>query len=223
MGLFLVLEGVEGSGKTTQARRLADRLEACGIDHVLTREPGGTAVGEETRRILLESESVPTRAELLLMLGARAAFVDEVVRPALERGDVVVADRYALSTLAYQGYGRGLPLDQIRSMNAFATVGLNPDLTLVLDVPPAVGERRHRDAGRSADRIERAGASFHRKVGEAYRLLSNTEPGVESLDATGSIAEVHEAIWQRLLERFPETFADAAGYKTGRSNTGTGV
>lgn len=211
-GLFLVLEGPEGSGKSTQARLLGEWLTDAGIAHVVTREPGGTAVGEATRRILLESEMVPARAELLLMLAARAVFVEQVVRPALERGEVVVADRYALSTLAYQAYGRGLPLDEVRAMNRFATGGLEPDLTLVLDVPTEIGERRRERAGRRPDRIERAGAEFHRRVREAYRLLSTSESGVECLDGTGSVAAVHEEILSRLGRRFPETFPSPVGY-----------
>lgn len=172
MGLFIVLEGVEGSGKTTQARLLGERLARAGIDHLVTREPGGTATGEEIRRLLLHGGEVPARAELLLMLAARAVFVEEVVRPALARGAVVVADRYELSTLAYQGYGRGLPLDEVRRMNAFATGGLTADLTLVLDVPPEVGAaRRAREGGTPTGSSRRVRSSMRGWPGHTACLL----------------------------------------------------
>lgn len=209
--MFIVLEGVEGSGKSTQVRLLDEWLTERGIDHIVTREPGGTATGEEIRRILLESEHIPPRAELLLMLAARAVFVDERVRPVLERGGVVVADRYELSTLAYQAYGRGLPVEDVRRMNAFATRGLVPDLTIVLDVPPEVGEARRVREGRGADRIEQAGATFHRKVAEAYRLLAETEPRVERIDGTGAPEVVRAEVLRVLRSYFPETFAPGEG------------
>lgn len=210
-GTFLVFEGVEGSGKSTQAKLLADWLAARGVAHVLCREPGGTAVGEEIRRVLLESGEVAPRAELLLLLAARAAFVEEVVRPALRDGAVVVSDRYELSTLAYQGLGRGLGIDEVRRLNDFATGGLSPDLTLVLDVPLDVGEERRARAGRRFDRIERAGRAFHDRVFEAYRLLAESEPGVERVDGTGSPAEVQAEVLRRLGARFPETFLPGPG------------
>lgn len=206
-GIFLVFEGVEGSGKSTQAALLAEWLAERGIAHVLCREPGGTALGEEIRRLLLESDDVPVRAELLLMLAARAVFVDEVVRPQLEAGRVVISDRYELSTFAYQGYGRGLPQDEVRALNAFATAGLRPDLTIVLDVPIAVGEARRVEAGRRSDRIERAGSAFHERVFEAYRLLAGTEPGVVSVDGTRPALDVHDDVLRLLRARFPETFS----------------
>lgn len=210
-GLFLVFEGVEGSGKSTQARRLAEWLEEKGIPHLLCREPGGTALGEEIRRLLLEGGAVGARAELLLMLAARATFVDELVRPHLAAGEVVIADRYQLSTFAYQGYGRGLPLDEVRRINAFATGGLTPDLTIVFDVPPEVGEARRVAAGRSSDRIERAGAAFHQRVFEAYRLLAEAEPGVECIDGTAPPDRVQQMVLDTLRRRFPETFLPATG------------
>jgi dTMP kinase len=210
-GLFLVFEGVEGSGKSTQARWLAEWLEVRGIASYLCREPGGTALGEEIRALVLEGGAVPPRSELLLMLAARAVFVDEVVRPRLAAGEVVIADRYELSTLAYQGYGRGLPLDDVRRLNDFATGGLHPDLTLVLDIPPAEGEARRRAAGRSSDRIERAGAAFHERVGEAYRLLAESEPGVELVDGLAPPEVVRGAIIERLARHFPETFTMTPG------------
>jgi dTMP kinase len=210
--MFIVFEGIEGSGKSTQARLLAEWLRARGRVAVLTREPGGTQIGEEIRRALLHGgDEVPARTELLLMLAARAAFVDGVVHPALAAGSVVVADRYELSSVAYQGYGRGLPLEELRRANRFATGGLAPDLTLVLDVGLEEGAARRLAAGRSADRIERAGDAFHRSVAEAYRLLATTEPGVVLVSGAGAPESVHAAVLDLLAGRFPETFSAATG------------
>ena len=209
--MFLVLEGVEGSGKSTQAGLLSEWLTGVGIRHVLTREPGGTQVGEEIRRALLHGGEVPARTELLLMIAARAAFVDQVVRPALERGEVVIADRYELSSLAYQGYGRGVPLGEVRRVNRFATGGLRPDLTIVLDIEPQEGAARRQRGGAAADRIERAGDAFHREVARAYRLLSDQEPGVAVIAGDAPPEAVHARIRALLRDRFPETFPAAQG------------
>jgi dTMP kinase len=209
-GLFIVLEGIEGSGKSTQVRLLALWLQALALPHLTAREPGGTQVGEEIRQILLHGRELPAEAELLLMNAARSVFVNEVVRPALQAGKIVVADRFALSSMAYQGYGRGLDIDQVRQICAFAADGVVPDLTLVLEVPPDTGEARR--ANRSgADRIERAGSDFHRRVAEAYRLLPSLEPGIERISGMGDVAEVQERIRALLTERFPETFARGLG------------
>jgi dTMP kinase len=210
-GIFVVLEGIEGSGKSTQARLLGEWLGARGLDHVIAREPGGTPLGEEIRRALLHGGDVPARAELLLMLAARAAFVDQVVRPALERGAVVVADRYELSSFAYQGYGRSLPLADVQAANDFATGGLKPDLTIVLDVPLAESDARRAQGRAEADRIERAGARFHERVAEAYRLLAVRDACTEVVAGTGTVPEVHEAILGLLAARFPETFGRTTG------------
>lgn len=209
--MFLVLEGVEGSGKSTQAGLLSEWLTGVGIPHVLTREPGGTRVGEEIRRALLHGGEVPARTELLLMVAARAAFVDQVVRPALERGEVVIADRYELSSLAYQGYGRGVPLGEVRRVNRFATGGLRPDLTIVLDIEPQEGAARRQRAGAAADRIESAGDAFHREVARAYRLLSDQEPGIAVVAGDAPPEAVHGRIRALLRDRFPETFPAAQG------------
>lgn len=209
--MFIVFEGVEGSGKSTQARLLAEWLSESGMDPVLTREPGGTQIGEDIRRALLHGGDVPPRTELLLMVAARAAFVDEVVRPALARGSIVIADRFELSSFAYQGYGRGVPLDDVRRVNTFATGGLRPDLTLLLDVDPQEGAARRVRAGAVADRIESAGALFHAAVARAYRLLSETEPGVCRVAGDAPPEVVQERIRELLRERFPETFPTAQG------------
>lgn len=210
-GRFIVLEGVEGSGKSTQARLLGEWLGEAGIPHVLTREPGGTTVGEEIRGALLHGGDMPARTELLLYLAARAALVEQVVRPALAAGQVVVADRFELSTLAYQSYGRGLPLEAVRSANGFATGGLRPDLTVLVDVTIEEGMARRAAAGMAADRMERAGDEFHRKVAEAYRLLSEAEAGIVRVSGADAPEAVHRAIRRLLAVRFPETFPPAQG------------
>ncbi|MCI0433569.1 MAG: dTMP kinase [Gemmatimonadetes bacterium] len=210
-GLFLVLEGVEGSGKTTQRDRLAEWLAQEGLAHRVTREPGGTPLGEEIRRLILRGGHVEDRAELLLLLAARATLVGQEIRPGLAAGEIVVADRYALSTLAYQGYGRGMPLDEVRALNAFATGGLQPDLTIVLDVPTGVGVARLGARTGGADRIEAEGGGFHERVAEAYRLLASSEPRTRRIDGTGSPAGVHRELRGLLREMFPETFAATPG------------
>ena len=207
--MFLVLEGAEGSGKSTQVRLLAEKLARHDVAHLTTREPGGTPVGEEIRAILLHGADIPPQAELLLMNAARAVFVQQVVRPALDAGKVVIADRFSLSSLAYQGHGRGLPVEEVRRICAFAAQGVEPDLTIVLDVPLSESENRRRDRG--ADRIERAGPEFHQRVVEAYRLLAGTESRVALLPGTGQPAEIHREIVALLQERFPETFGGIEG------------
>lgn len=209
-GLFLVLEGPEGSGKTTQATRLEEWLVARGFPVLRVREPGGTAAGEEIRRLLLHSGHLPARAELLLMEAARAVLVEERIRPALAEGKVVLADRFALSSLAYQGVARGLGLEDVRRLNSIATGALAPDLTIVLAVPAAVGESR-RSARGAADRIESAGRDFHESVARAYEMLAREEPAVALVDGTASPDEVHTRIVGVLRERFPETFRAGEG------------
>ncbi|HEX2165719.1 MAG TPA: dTMP kinase, partial [Longimicrobiales bacterium] len=165
----------------------------------------------EIRRALLHGGDVPARTELLLMVAARAAFVEQVVKPALERGEVVVADRYELSSFAYQGYGRGMPLEDVRRVNTFATDGLRPDLTILLDLDPQEGAARRQRAGAAADRIEKAGDDFHRRVARAYRLLSESEPGVVMISGDGAAEAVQARIRDLLRERFAETFAPGQG------------
>jgi dTMP kinase len=207
--MFIVLEGAEGSGKSTQVRLLGEWLAANGVPHIVTREPGGTKVGEEIRAILLHGEEIPAQTELLLMNAARAVFVHDVVKPALASGRVVIADRFWLSSVAYQGHGRGLPLEDVRRICAFAAQGVEPDLTIVLDISLAISEARRADRG--ADRIERAGTEFHQKVAGAYRLLAQTESKVEILSGAASPAEVNRQIMALLQAKFPETFGKIAG------------
>ncbi len=216
-GLFLVLEGVEGAGKTTQAELLRHRFRVTEVAHTVSREPGGTRLGEGIRELLLERVEldIPIESELLLMLGARAAFIQQVVRPALERGEVVLSDRFELSTFAYQGFGRGIDLNEVRRLNRFSTGGIRPDLTLILDVPVGHGLARQRGAGKEQDRFEGGGDVFLERVREGYRTLSQEDERVLLLDGSLPSEVVHEEIVSllagRFPGRFPETFSDASG------------
>ena len=207
-GCFVVLEGGEGAGKSTQAALLARWLRDRGVPSTLAREPGSTGVGEAIREVVLGRTDLemPAESELLLILAARAAFVREVVRPALARGQVVIADRFDLSTLAYQGHGRGLDLARVRAAMEIATGDLRPDLYLVLDVPVEEGAARRRAAGGSADRIEGAGADFLRAVRDGYLELAGDEERVELVSGLGTPARVHERILGYLKARLPDVF-----------------
>jgi dTMP kinase len=207
-GLFLAFEGVEGAGKSTQARLLAGRLEAAGVPTTLAREPGSTPLGERIRETVLRDVElqVPDRSELFLMLAARAAFVDQLVLPALAEARVVIADRYELSTFAYQGGGRGLPLEELRRCNRLATGGLSPHLTFLLEIEPEAGVGRQRRQGKTADRLESEAAGFHRRVAQQYAALAGETAGLTRVSATGDPAEVHERVVRSLLT-LPETFA----------------
>lgn len=207
-GLFIVLEGVEGAGKSTQARLLSGWFEGLGLPYTLAREPGGTPVGEAIRRVVLDRGelTMPPETELFLILGARAAFVRAVVQPALDDGQVVLADRFDLSTFAYQGYGRGLDLEQVRRANEMATGGLRPDLYLVLDLPVEAGLERKGAIG-AGDRIEREGVSFLSRVREGYRTLAETVPNARLIGADGGPEEVQTSLRRVLNGIFPETFA----------------
>ncbi|HKK51555.1 MAG TPA: dTMP kinase [Myxococcota bacterium] len=209
MSRFIVLEGVEGAGKSTQVRLLGAWLTAAGIPWVAAREPGGTPVGEAIRSVLLDARDldVPAETELFLMLGARAAFVRDVVRPALERGEVVIADRFDFSTFAYQGYGRGLALDDVVRVNEVATGGLRPDAYVVLDVPVDEGVARQAAEGGIPDRIESAGREFLDRVRSGYMELAEEYGNAHALDGRGDAEKVHGRIRSLLESLFPETFA----------------
>ena len=207
-GLFLAFEGVEGAGKTTQVRLLVDALRARGERVTVAREPGSTPLGERVRETVLGQHGleVPPRSELFLMLAARAAFVEQVVLPAIARGEVVVADRFELSTLAYQGAGRGLPLAEVRACNRFATGGVEPHATVLLELSPEEGAGRQSAAGKAPDRMEREEAAFHARVAAGYRELAGQVAGIVRVDARGTEAEVQRRVWDALASRFPETF-----------------
>ena len=175
MGLFISFEGGEGCGKSTQARRLAAQLKRAGHPVVRTHEPGGTALGDELRRSLKRSRDtlVSPEAELLLFAAARAQLAREVIIPALERDCIVICDRFTDSTVAYQGYGRGLPLDLVETINSVAARDLRPDLIVLLDMDPAVALKRK---GQQGDRFEMEGLAFHERVRQGYHLLAAEEP-----------------------------------------------
>ena len=201
-GRFVTFEGGEGCGKSTQVKRLKARLEELGVDVVLTREPGGTVLSERIRTLIKDQDDDPPcdRSELLLFLAARAQLVRNVIRPALERGAWVVSDRFSDSTFAYQGYGRGLPLDSLRLMNEFACEGLAPDRTLLLTVSEDVARRRMRvrekSTGVAADRIETAGDAFHRRLAAGFLEMAAREPDrIVPIDADGTVEQVWERIW----------------------------
>lgn len=197
-GVFVVIEGPEGAGKSTLVRGLAARLRAEGRAVLAVREPGGTPVAEAVRTLALRSrhEMAPA-AELFLMLAARADLVDHQIRPALAEGQVVIADRFDLSTRAYQVAGRGLPAAEVDAALRLATGGLVPDLTLVLDVPVEVGRERQRRARKAQDRFEREADIFHERVRAAYRRADG--PGVVHLDATQPKKAVLDAAWRELV------------------------
>ena len=202
-GKFITFEGGEGCGKSTQVRRLCAALEQEGHKVLLTREPGGTWLAEEIRRLIKDqtTDAPCDRSELLLFLAARAQLVRTVIRPALAAGTWVVSDRFSDSTMAYQGYGRGLALDLLKEMNAFACEDLKPDLTLFLDVTPetSAARRAQREAATNtmADRIERAGNAFHARLREGFFALAKSEPErIVTIDANGSVDEVWEAVWK---------------------------
>jgi len=196
--MFITLEGIDGSGKSTQARALAQALQAQGRQVVLTREPGGTEIGDAIRHLLLGhpgGQAMSARAELLLFCASRAQLVDELIRPTLQAGGVVLCDRYADSSLAYQGYGRGVDLVQLGQLLDFATGGLKPDLTLYYDLDPRVGlERRQRARLLTADdwnRLDAQELAFHQRVYAGYEALIAQQPARwVRLDATQSIEAV---------------------------------
>lgn len=202
MSWFLTFEGLDGSGKTTQIARLRTLLAACGQQAFFTREPGGTALGEELRSLLLprQQAAVVPVAEALLMSAARAQLVATAIRPRLDRGEPVVCDRYADSTLAYQGYGRGLGLDGLRAVTQFATAGLRPTLTVLLDieVTEAAQRRSRAELGAppgSGDFFDHAGLDFRQRVRHGYLQLAADEPERWVIvDAMASIEEVHRRI-----------------------------
>lgn len=175
--MFITLEGPEGSGKTSQLSAFADFLREQGYEVLTTREPGGTAIGDQIRQILvsMDNKNLHPRTEIMLFLSARAQLVEQVIKPALANGKIVVCDRYGDSTLAYQGYGHGLPLETLRKMLAFATDGLKPDLTLYLDLEVEVGLMRKKKE-QEWNRLDAYEVAFHRRVRQGYLTMAAAEP-----------------------------------------------
>lgn len=191
-GVFVVLEGGDGSGKSTQTALLVARLREAGREVVATREPGATEAGAAIRSVVLGGGDLDPRAEALLIAADRAEHVAEVIRPALERGATVVSDRYIPSSLAYQGVARGLGVDDIARLSDWATGGLQPDVVVLLDVPPDVATRRREGP---EDRMEREPAEFRAMVNKAYRDLAD-QFGWAVVDGTAPVEEVAESIWR---------------------------
>lgn len=217
-GLLIVFEGPEGAGKSTQLKLLADALGSHGASLVAVREPGGTIVGDEIRRILLDPESdIVPRSEALLFMASRAQLVEREIRPALDEGAIVLVDRFFLSTFAYQGVGRGLPEDELRQANAMATNGLVPDLTLLLTVPADTGLARVGARGEH-DRMERAELEFHDRVARAFDRFATGEwqrahpecGPIVLIDASGSVDAVCGRVRAALHARWPGTFPSGA-------------
>ncbi len=205
MSLFITFEGPEGSGKTTQIKLLADYLSGQGEAVLTTREPGGTAIGDAIRTVLLTPQhtEMSPRAETLLFNAARAQIVDEVIQPALAAGQIVLCDRYADSTLAYQGYGHGQPLAPLRTLADYATSGLTPDLTLYLDIDPEAGlqRKRHGDV-EEWNRMEERALAFHQAVRAGYLALAAADPARwVVIDATQSPEAIQAEIRDRLAQR----------------------
>jgi dTMP kinase len=205
-GIFVTFEGLDGCGKSTQMELLAAALRESGYVVLVTREPGGTPLGEAIRDVLLDPRyhGMSARSEALLYAAARAQLVEQVIRPALEDGQVVLCDRYLDSSLAYQGYGRGLGADDIITLNVWATECLFPDLTLYLDLDDAVRSTR---LGAVPDRLEAENEDFHRRVGEGFReLLAQHPHRIRRIDARGTEAEVQERV-RAMVEQELELFS----------------
>lgn len=200
-GIFITFEGIEASGKSTQARMLCDYLTRKGYSPVLTREPGGTNLGRKIRDILLShtDEVFPPVAELLLYEADRNIHLHNIIKPALDCGSIVVCDRFFDSTTAYQHYGRGIDLNIVRLLNSLASEGLNPDITFLLDLDVEVAFSRLKEK----DRMESQGIEFHRKVREGFLELARTYPErIVVIDATLPVSEVHSQIVQVTCQRF---------------------
>jgi dTMP kinase len=209
-GFFVVLEGPEGSGKSTLLGPLADRMRMSGVDPVVVREPGSTRAAEIARQALLDPEHpVGPLAELFLYLAARADLVESTIRPALDAGRVVLSDRHALSTEAYQMAGRGLDPALIRAGNQAATGGLRPDLTLILDLAPELGLARQVAAGKQQDRLDRESVEFHRRVVSFYLAIQGE--GVRHLDGRLPPDQLLQAAWNEVRAAAPETFQAPVG------------
>lgn len=207
--MFITFEGPEGGGKTSQIPPLVEFLRGKGYSLTTTREPGGTEIGDQIRKVLfdMKNTAMRPRTEILLLLASRAQIVEEVIRPNLNRGDIVICDRYTDSTLAYQGFGHGVDIEELRRLNRFATGGLVPDLTLLIDVDVEDGLQRRSQEG-TWNRLDAYPLAFHRRVYQGYRELAREEPERWNIiDANRPMeavqSEIRQVILKRLLEKFP--------------------
>jgi dTMP kinase len=209
-GFFMVLEGPEGSGKSSLMAPLAERMRRAGIDPVVVREPGGTHAAELARKAVLDpGHPIGPVSELFFYLAARADLVHSVIRPALESGRVVLSDRFVLSTEAYPMAGRGIPPEVVRPANRAAAEGLVPDLTLILDLPPEMGRARQIAGGKRLDRLDGESAEFHRRVADFYLAVRGDT--VRHLDASLPPDRLLQAAWQEVLATAPGTFGATTG------------
>jgi dTMP kinase len=209
--MFVTFEGLDLSGKTTQARLLVERLTRLRKETpapwptvTFIREPGGTPISERLREILLDKQHLEMTdlTELLLFSASRAQVVSQVIRPALRRGEIVICDRYYDSTTAYQGYGRSLDLEDVRRINAIATARLDPDLTILVDIPVEEIDRRRDVAGVPFDRMESSGRAFYERVRQGYRALAASEPHrCVIIDGTASVEKVEASVWTAFTQR----------------------
>ncbi|MBC7998345.1 MAG: dTMP kinase [Leptolyngbya sp.] len=203
-GSFITLEGPEGAGKTTQLKLLSRQLDQIGCKHIVTRDPGGTSLGKQIRRILLNPENpVMPMTELLLYQADRAQHVDELIRPALDAGTLVLCDRYIHSTIAYQGYARGIDFDLIDKLNQMATGGLMPEITILFDIDSSAGLGRLHPGGH--DRLEREAIEFHHKVRKGYNELAKRDPEKWAvIDASKPLSVVQEELRGILVDNFSQ-------------------
>lgn len=202
-GLFITFEGIDGCGKSTQLSEASKRLNQEGFPIVVTREPGGTPIAEKIRSLLISPEhnEMAAECELLLYLAARAQHVKEKIIPSLDEGKIVLCDRFQEATFAYQGYGRGIPLEVLRSMNGYAAQGLSPDLTFIFDISPELSRTRLELMNKGKDRLEQNGHDFFERIRDGYRTIARENPGrVVLLDGARSVGEISENVNRKIIE-----------------------
>jgi dTMP kinase len=196
-GKFFTFEGIDGCGKSTQLVRVAERLQAIGTSCLVTREPGGTVISEKIREVLMspDNKGMCPETELLLYLAARAQHVREIINPAIDRGEIVLCDRFEQATFAYQGGGRGLDVQAVRGINGFATGGVVPDMTFIIDIPVEISQERLNKIGKGKDRMESAGAQFFERVRAGYISAASTNPQkIKLFDGTKGVDELTDEI-----------------------------
>ena len=199
---FITFEGIDGSGKSTQANLLIDRLSSLNIENLFLREPGGTTISEEIRTVLLNNrkDEMSSRTEALLMCASRAQLTKDIIIPEMNAGKWIIADRFADSTLAYQGGGRGIDLDWLIRLNEFATYGIEPDLTFYIDIDPEVGFQRRKDL--ASDRIENAGVEFQRDIRKKYlEIVNNFSDRIVKVDGNLNVEDISKFIWNIIIDR----------------------
>lgn len=204
-GLFITFEGIDGCGKSTQIAKAAEYLKEKGVSLIVTREPGGTPLGEKIRELILspQNSEMKNSCELLLYLSARAQHVEEKIKPALEKGTTVLCDRYQEATFAYQGFGRGYPLNLLQELNAFATGGLVPSKTFIFDISVECAFERMKKTGKAPDRLEKSSKEFYRKIREGYLTLASAHPKrIKLIQGEKTIDEIFHEVKKDLEELY---------------------